>query len=186
MTAAEGTARWHALRACPCHPLPRVGIPPCSTLSMGLSTLLPYKPLTGPGKRTLEPLETTQPSPWLLGRSLNPGGQLGPPLTLSGGRRLHFLDLHFSLLLRLHVSGLQDEARRARRGRSSPFLTLPSPSEEPRLPQTAQLYGRGLSGSRQCSVQLGHRLSLSVPSPHFSSWLHRSRPELAFDHSLGV
>lgn len=103
-------------------------------LSVGLSTLLPYKPLTGPGKRTLEPLETIQPSRWLLGRSLNPGSQLGPPL--SGGWWLHFLDLQFSLF-RLHVSGLQDEAADASRegkgrGQSCPFPTLLSPERSPR------------------------------------------------------
>lgn len=182
MTVVEGIAGWYALRACPCHPLPEVGILPWSMLSVGLSTSLPHKPLNGPRKRTVEPLETAQPSPWLLGGSVDPRNQLGPSLTLSGGRRLHFLDLQF-YLFRPHVSGLQDKACRAGKRVVSTFPTLPSPREEPLL--TPAVYSSEAEASVTAShsqSRLGSRLSLSDPSLHFSSWLLRSRLELAFDH----
>lgn len=66
-------------------------------------------------------------SPWLLGKSPNPGSQLGPPL--SGGWRLTFLDLQFSLF-RLHVSGLQGEAYREEGGRAYSLLS-PPPERRP-------------------------------------------------------
>lgn len=113
---------------------------------------------------------------------MDPGNQLGPPLTLIGGRRLHFLDLQF-YLFRPHVSGLQDKACRAGKRAVGTFLTLPSPREEPLL--TRAVYSSEAEASVMASSaqsRLGSRLNLSDPSLHFSSWLLRSRPELAFDH----
>lgn len=97
-------------------------------------------------------------SPWLLGKSPNPGSQLGPPL--SGGWRLPFLDLQFSLF-RLHVSGLQGEAYRAgkrvvRPIPYSPLLQKGGPADT----SSAQLCGRGLGDSKQCSVQTGIQIKL--------------------------
>lgn len=63
-----------------------------------------------------------------------------------------------------------------------PFPTLHSLREEPVLTQAlpSSVAERVTAGSARS--RLGSRLSLPDPSLHFSSWHHRSRPELAFDH----